>query len=65
MFGGLLPQRGMEPRLVRFVASASVTSGLWEACMGLVSKLDMASTVNIAAIGIAIAFIGAIVAGVF
>jgi hypothetical protein len=33
--------------------------------MGLVSKLDMASTVNIAAIGVALAFIGAIVAGVF
>jgi hypothetical protein len=32
--------------------------------MGLVSKLDMASTVNLAAAGIALAFIGAIVAGV-
>jgi hypothetical protein len=33
--------------------------------MGLVSKLDMASTVNIAAISIALAFMGAIVLGVF
>jgi hypothetical protein len=33
--------------------------------MGLVSKLDLASTVNLAAIGIALAFIGAIVAGIF
>ena len=33
--------------------------------MGLVSKLDLASTVNLAAIGIAMAFIGAIVAGIF
>jgi hypothetical protein len=33
--------------------------------MGLVSKLDMASTMNLAAVGLALAFIGAIVAGVF
>jgi hypothetical protein len=33
--------------------------------MGFVSKLDVASTVHIAAIGLALAFIGAIVAGVF
>jgi hypothetical protein len=33
--------------------------------MGLVSKLDMASTMNLAAVGVALAFIGAIVAGVF
>ena len=33
--------------------------------MDLVSKLDMASTVNIAAIGMALAFIGAIVIGIF
>ena len=33
--------------------------------MGLVSKLDLASTMNLAAVGIALAFIGAIVAGVF
>jgi hypothetical protein len=32
--------------------------------MGFVSRLDMASTANIAAIGAALAFIGAIVAGV-
>jgi hypothetical protein len=33
--------------------------------MGVVSKLDLASTVNIAAIALAMAFIGGIVAGVF
>ncbi len=33
--------------------------------MDLVSKLDMASTVNIATLGVALAFIGAIVAGIF
>jgi hypothetical protein len=33
--------------------------------MGLVSKLDIASTVNVAAVGVALAFIGAIVAGIF
>jgi hypothetical protein len=33
--------------------------------MGLVSKLDMASTVNFATLGVALAFIGAIVAGIF
>jgi hypothetical protein len=58
-------RRSLEPRLASFVASASVTQVSREACMGLVSKLDMASTMNIAAVGIALAFIGAIVAGVF
>jgi hypothetical protein len=33
--------------------------------MGLVSRLDMASTVNIAAVATALAFLGAIVVGVF
>ena len=33
--------------------------------MGLVSKLDMTSKVNLAVIGVALAFIGAIVAGIF
>ena len=33
--------------------------------MGLVSKLDMTSTVNFTALGVALAFIGAIVAGIF
>jgi hypothetical protein len=33
--------------------------------MGFVSRLDIASTANIAAIGAALAFIGAIVVGVF
>ena len=33
--------------------------------MGLVSKLDMASTVNITTLALALAFIGAIVGGVF
>jgi hypothetical protein len=32
--------------------------------MGFVSRLDMASTANIAAVGAALAFIGAIVVGV-
>jgi ethanolamine utilization protein EutP (predicted NTPase) len=58
-------RRSLEPRLVSFVASASVTPVSQEACMGLVSKLDMASTVNIAAIGVALAFMGAIVLGFF
>lgn len=47
-----------------FVLVASVQVSR-EACMGLVSKLDMASTMNMAAIGVALAFIGAIVAGIF
>ena len=33
--------------------------------MGLVSKLDVSSTVNLAAAGVALTFIGAIVVGVF
>jgi hypothetical protein len=33
--------------------------------MGLVSKLDLTATLNIAAIALAMAFIGGIVAGVF
>ncbi len=33
--------------------------------MGVVSRLDLASTVNLSALAVALAFIGAIVAGVF
>jgi hypothetical protein len=55
----------MEPRFSSLVASASIRQVLWEACISIVSKLDVASAVNMAVIGLALAFIGAIVAGVF
>ena len=55
----------MELRFSGLVASARSTKSDGRHCMGFVAKLDMASVANFAAIGAALAFIGAIVAGLF